>query len=95
MNVLNKKSGLQGMSGVSSDMRDLRAAAAEGNEDAKNAIEVLCYGIAKYVGGSMLPERVPITTPSRGVRASTTVLLLRWIPSPSSREPFQYWRRNL
>ena len=38
MNVLNKKSGLQ-------------AAAAEGNEDAKNAIEVLCYGIAKYVGG--------------------------------------------
>ena len=51
MNVLNKKSGLQGMSGVSSDMRDLRAAAAEGNEDAKNAIEVLCYGIAKYVGG--------------------------------------------
>ena len=51
MNVLNKKSGLQGMSGVSSDMRDLRAAAAEGNEDAKNAIEVLCSGIAKYVGG--------------------------------------------
>ena len=32
MNVLNKKSGLQGMSGVSSDMRDLRAAAAEGND---------------------------------------------------------------
>ena len=51
MKVLNKKSGLQGMSGVSSDMRDLRAAAAEGNEDAKNAIEVLCYGIAKFVGG--------------------------------------------
>ena len=51
MNVLNKKSGVQGMYGVSSDMRDLRAAAAEGNEDAKNAIEVLCYGIAKYVGG--------------------------------------------
>ena len=51
MNVLNKRSGLQGMSGVYSDMRDLRAAAAEGNEDAKNAIEVLCYGIAKFVGG--------------------------------------------
>lgn len=51
MNVLNKKSGLQGMSGVSSDMRDLDAAAEAGNEDAKNAIEVLCYGIAKFVGG--------------------------------------------
>ena len=51
MNVLNKKSGLQGMSGVSSDMRDLVAAAESGNEDAANAIEVLCYGIAKFVGG--------------------------------------------
>ena len=50
-NVLNKKSGLQGLSGVSSDMRDLEAAADAGNEDAKNAVEVLCYGIAKFVGG--------------------------------------------
>ena len=51
MNVLNKKSGLQGLSGVSSDMRDLEAAADAGNEDARNAVEVLCYGIAKFVGG--------------------------------------------
>ena len=51
MNVLNKKSGLLGLSGVSSDMRDLEAAAAEGNADAKNAFEVLCYGIAKFIGG--------------------------------------------
>jgi acetate kinase len=51
MNVLNKKSGLAGMSGASSDMRDLHAAAESGNEDAKNAVEVLCYGIAKFVGG--------------------------------------------
>jgi acetate kinase len=51
MNVLNKKSGLAGMSGASSDMRDLHAAAQSGNDDAKNAIEVLCYGIAKFVGG--------------------------------------------
>ncbi|MCI5903342.1 MAG: acetate kinase [Blautia sp.] len=50
-NVLNKKSGLQGLSGVSSDMRDLEAAAADGNVDAKNAVDVLCYGIAKFVGG--------------------------------------------
>lgn len=51
MNVLNKKSGLLGMSGISSDMRDLEDAAADGNEDAKNAREALAYGIAKYVGG--------------------------------------------
>ena len=43
MNVLNKKSGLQGMSGVSSDMRDIDDAIAAGNEDAKNAFDVLCY----------------------------------------------------
>ncbi len=51
MNVLNKKSGLLGMSGVSSDMRDLEAAAAEDNKDAKNAFDVLTYDIIKYVGG--------------------------------------------
>ncbi len=51
MNVLNKKSGLQGLSGVSSDMRDLEAAADGGNENARNAVDVLCYQIAKFVGG--------------------------------------------
>ena len=52
MNVLNKKSGLLGLSGgLSSDFRDLSEAAENGNEDAANAIEVLCYGIAKFVGG--------------------------------------------
>ena len=52
MNVLNKKSGLQGLSGgLSSDFRDLNEAAESGNEAAANAIEVLCYGIAKFVGG--------------------------------------------
>ena len=51
MNVLNKKSGLLGMSGVSSDMRDLEAAAADNNKAAKNAFDVLTYDIIKYVGG--------------------------------------------
>ena len=51
MNVLNKKSGIQGLSGVSSDMRDIDDAIAAGNQDAKNALDVLCYSIAKFVGG--------------------------------------------
>ena len=51
LNVLNKKSGVYGMSGVSSDMRDIDDAIAAGNEDAKNAFDVLCYGIAKFIGG--------------------------------------------
>lgn len=50
MNVLNKKSGVAGMSGVSSDFRDLTVARAEGNEKAANAIDVFCYRVAKYIG---------------------------------------------
>ena len=50
MNVLNKKSGVEGISGVSSDFRDLDNAASEGNELAKLALEVFAYRVAKYVG---------------------------------------------
>ena len=50
MNVLNKKSGVEGISGVSSDFRDLAAAAEEGNERAELAIAVFSYKVAKYVG---------------------------------------------
>ncbi len=50
MNVLNKKSGVEGISGVSSDFRDLDSAAKEGNELAALALEVFAYRVAKYVG---------------------------------------------
>lgn len=50
MNLLNKKSGVYGLSGVSSDFRDLEAAAAQGNARAKDATEVFVYRTAKYVG---------------------------------------------
>ncbi len=48
--VLNKQSGLLGISGVSSDDRDITAAEAEGNERAKLTHEMLYYQIAKFVG---------------------------------------------
>ena len=48
--ILNKQSGLVGISGVSSDMRDLHAAEQAGNERAKLAIDMLCYQIKKYIG---------------------------------------------
>ncbi len=48
--MLNKKSGLLGVSGVSSDDRDISAAEAEGNERAKLTHEMLYYQIAKYIG---------------------------------------------
>ena len=50
MNLLNKQSGIQGMSEVSSDFRDINAAMNEGNEKAQAAFDVFCYTVAKYVG---------------------------------------------
>jgi acetate kinase len=50
MTVLNKKSGVQGMSGLTSDFRDIDAGIKEGNERARLAREVFCYKVAKYVG---------------------------------------------
>lgn len=49
-NALNKKSGLLGISGISSDMRDIESAANEGNERAKLAIDVLRHRVLKYIG---------------------------------------------
>ena len=51
LNILNKKSGVLGMSGgISSDFRDLNAAANEGNEVAKVTLEAYAYRAAKYIG---------------------------------------------
>ena len=51
MTMLNKKSGVYGLSNnLSSDFRDLDAAASEGNKPAKIALEVFTYRVAKYVG---------------------------------------------
>ena len=47
---MNKKCGLLGVSGVSSDCRDVTAAIAEGNKRAKLAFDILAYGIRKYIG---------------------------------------------
>ena len=50
LNILNKKSGVLGVSGVSSDFRDLDKAAAEGNERAKLALDMFHYWVAKVAG---------------------------------------------
>ena len=50
LNVLNKKSGVEGLSCVSSDFRDLENAAAEGNEKALLAEQKFAYEVKKYVG---------------------------------------------
>lgn len=48
--ILNKQSGALGLSGISNDYRDLVAAAGEGNQDAKNALDVMIYRVIKYIG---------------------------------------------
>jgi len=50
LNILNKKSGVLGISGVSSDFRDIEGAAAEGNERAQLALDKFVYEVKKWIG---------------------------------------------
>lgn len=50
LNILNKKSGVLGISGVGSDFRDLEKAAKEGNECAQLALDKFAYEVRKYIG---------------------------------------------
>jgi acetate kinase len=50
LDILNKKSGMLGISGLSSDLRDITKAADEGNERAETALEVFASRIHKYIG---------------------------------------------
>ena len=50
LTVLNKKSGVQGVSGVSSDFRDLENAFADGNQRAGLAVDMFNYGVKKLIG---------------------------------------------
>ncbi len=50
LTILNKKSGLIGLSEYSSDMRDVMAKAKEGDEKCKTTLDVWAYGIRKYIG---------------------------------------------
>lgn len=49
-NYINKKSGVLGISGVSSDFRDIEGAADEGNERAQLALDMFAYRVKKYIG---------------------------------------------
>ncbi len=51
--ILNRRSGLKGLSGVSSDLREIEEEACKGNKRALSAINVYCYRIRKYIGAYM------------------------------------------
>jgi len=53
MTVLNKKSGLLGISGITGDIRDLKGLIAEGNEKAALAVDMFAYRVRKYIGAYM------------------------------------------
>lgn len=53
--LLNKKSGLFGVSGISSDMRSIIAACKDGDKRAKLAFNMFCYRVAKYVASYAVP----------------------------------------
>ena len=55
LDVLNKKSGLLGVSGLSNDMRTVEEAAAGGHERAKLALDLFCYGLAKTIAALVVP----------------------------------------
>lgn len=50
MGILNKKSGVLGLSRIGSDFRDLIEEMNQGNENAKLTIDIFCYNVAKYIG---------------------------------------------
>lgn len=50
INILNKRSGVEGISGVSSDFRDLDQASMDGNERAATALNMFAYRVAQYIG---------------------------------------------
>ena len=51
MTILNKRSGVLGLSGVSSDFRDIETAIEDGNEQAKAAMDAFVHRVVSYVGG--------------------------------------------
>ncbi len=74
-NVLNKQSGVQGISGVSSDFRDLEAAQAEGNERADLALSMFVESVRKFVGSYMVKMgRVDAIIFTAGIGENTPVM---------------------
>lgn len=55
VDILNKKSGFLGVSGISSDSRSIEEAMQGGNKQAKLAFEVFCYRLAKYISSLVTP----------------------------------------
>ncbi len=75
LSILNKKSGVLGLSGVSSDFRDLEKAYDEGNEHAKVTLEAYSYRVAKYIGAyAAAMNGVDVIAYTAGVGENTSLI---------------------
>ncbi|MBR5992638.1 MAG: acetate kinase [Lachnospiraceae bacterium] len=75
LNILNKKSGVYGLSKVSSDFRDLEKAYNEGNELAKTTLETFSYHVAKYIGAyAAAMNGVDVIAYTAGVGENTSIV---------------------
>ncbi|MBO4824633.1 MAG: acetate kinase [Lachnospiraceae bacterium] len=75
LNILNKKSGVYGLSKVSSDFRDLEKAYNEGNELAKTTLETFSYHVAKFIGAyAAAMNGVDVIAYTAGVGENTSIV---------------------
>ena len=75
LEILNKKSGVYGLSKVSSDFRDLEKAYNEGNELAKITLETFSYHVAKYIGAyAAVMNGVDVIAYTAGVGENTSIV---------------------
>ena len=77
LSILNKKSGVQGISGVSSDFRDLESAKQEGNQRAELAMDAFEYGVKKYIGAYAAMGGVDAIIFTAGVGENSADMRLR------------------
>lgn len=78
--ILNRESGLLGLSGTTSDMRNLLTAARDGNQDCKDAFEVFCFRLARYVGAMMVSlDRLDALVFTGGIGENSTDVRARTV----------------
>ncbi|NPV69167.1 MAG: acetate kinase [Firmicutes bacterium] len=75
--LLNKRSGMKGLSAISHDMRDIELAMLEGNENGKRAFDIFCYRLRKYVGAyAAAMDGLDVLVFTGGIGENST--LVRW-----------------
>lgn len=73
--IINKQSGVMGISGLSSDMRDLENAAADGNERAQLALDMYNFRVKKFIGGyAAVMEGVDLIVFTGGIGENDSIL---------------------